>query len=66
MQFEWSISKSLLDKWKKGLTGFPVVDAGMRQMNSTGFMHNRCRMITSNFFPKDLQIDWRMGEKYFG
>lgn len=62
---EWNTTKVLLEKWKKGLTGFPVVDAGMRQMNSTGFMHNRCRMITSNFLVKDLQIDWRLGEKYF-
>lgn len=56
---------SLLQKWKDGETGYPVVDAGMRQMNKTGFMHNRCRMITASFLCKTLGIDWREGEKYF-
>ena len=51
--------------WKKGSTGFPIVDAGMRQLNSTGYMHNRLRMIIACFLVKDLLIDWRWGEKYF-
>ena len=56
---------TLLQKWKDGQTGYPVVDSGMRQMNATGFMHNRCRMITASFLCKTLGIDWREGEKYF-
>ena len=51
--------------WCEGKTGFPIVDAGMRQMNKTGYMHNRLRMIVSNFLMKDLHIDWREGERYF-
>tara|TARA_B100000767_G_C19775571_1_gene542353 strand:+ start:342 stop:1769 length:1428 start_codon:yes stop_codon:yes gene_type:complete len=51
--------------WKKGCTGFPIVDAGMRQLNTTGYMHNRLRMIIACFLVKDLLIDWRWGEKYF-
>ena len=51
--------------WCTGLTGYPLVDAGMRQLNQTGFMHNRLRMITSSFLVKDLLIDWRWGEAYF-
>jgi deoxyribodipyrimidine photo-lyase len=51
--------------WANGKTGFPIVDAGMRQLNSTGFMHNRLRMIIACFLVKDLLIDWRWGEKYF-
>ena len=50
---------------KNGNTGFPVVDACMRQMNETGYMHNRGRMIVASFLTKDLLIDWRWGEKYF-
>lgn len=53
------------DAWKNGKTGVPLVDAGMRQLNTTGFMHNRARMVTSMFLIKDLFIDWRWGEKYF-
>jgi deoxyribodipyrimidine photo-lyase len=53
------------DKWCNGETGFPFVDAGMRQLNQTGFMHNRVRMIVASFLIKDLHIDWRKGEKYF-
>eukprot|EP00976_Prorocentrum_cordatum_P067882 1178916-Prorocentrum_minimum.AAC.1 len=52
-------------KWCKGETGVPFVDAGMRQLNSSGFMHNRLRMITASFLIKDLAIDWRRGERYF-
>jgi len=53
------------DRWCRGFTGFPIVDAAMRQLNSTGWMHNRLRMIVSAFLTKDLLIDWRYGEKYF-
>jgi deoxyribodipyrimidine photo-lyase len=59
------VSQEQFDKWCKGETGFPLVDAGMRQMNKTGFMHNRLRMVTASFLIKDLQIDWRKGEQYF-
>lgn len=62
---KWSQSKENFDKWTKGNTGFPIVDACMRQMNTTGFMHNRGRMIVASFLTKDLLIDWRLGEKYF-
>lgn len=51
--------------WKDGRTGFPIVDAGMRQLKQTGCMHNRARMISASFLVKDLQIDWRWGERYF-
>lgn len=61
----WENNKSNFEKWCKGQTGFPIVDAGMRQMNESGFMHNRCRMIVSNFLVKDLHLDWRLGEQYF-
>jgi len=61
----WSGSKRAFQKWCEGKTGFPIVDAGMREMNETGFMHNRVRMIVASFLVKDLRIDWRWGEKYF-
>ena len=61
----WENDSNKFKKWKKGLTGIPIVDAGMRQMNKTGYMHNRCRMIVSNYLIKILRIDWRKGEKYF-
>ena len=51
--------------WCDGRTGYPIVDAGMRQLNQTGYMHNRLRMITASFLTKDLGIDWRRGERYF-
>lgn len=51
--------------WKKGTTGYPIIDAAMRQLNTTGFMHNRLRMIVASFLVKDLLIDWRWGEAYF-
>lgn len=53
------------DNWCKGKTGFPIVDAGMKELNSTGFMHNRVRMICASFLIKDLHVDWKLGEKYF-
>ena len=62
---KWKYNKKYWESWINGTTGFPLQDAGMREMNSTGFMHNRCRMITTMFLTKDLHIDWRLGEKYF-
>jgi deoxyribodipyrimidine photo-lyase len=53
-------------RWCEGNTGYPIVDAGMRQLNATGFMHNRVRMIAASFLVKHLLIDWRWGEAYFG
>lgn len=61
----WRNNETEFEKWCKGETGFPIVDAGMRELNSTGFMHNRVRMITASFLVKDLLIDWRWGEAYF-
>jgi deoxyribodipyrimidine photo-lyase len=58
-------AQSDLKAWKDGRTGFPVVDASMRQLNNTGYMHNRGRMIVANFLIKTLLIDWRLGEQYF-
>ena len=64
-KLSWNNDKKLFKLWCEGKTGFPIVDAGMRQMNATGFMHNRVRMITASFLVKDLHVDWRWGEKYF-
>lgn len=61
----WRNRESDFKKWCEGITGFPIVDAGMRELNTTGFMHNRVRMIVSSFLIKDLLIDWRWGEAYF-
>lgn len=61
----WSNNEENFNKWCLGQTGFPIVDAGMRELNATGFMHNRVRMIVSSFLIKDLLIDWRWGEAYF-
>lgn len=61
----WSTNESHLQKWKDGCTGFPVIDAGMRQLNETGYMHNRVRMAVASFLAKTLLIDWRKGEQYF-
>lgn len=61
----WSKDVKNFQRWCEGNTGFPIVDAGMREMNRTGFMHNRVRMIVASFLVKDLHIDWRWGEKYF-
>jgi deoxyribodipyrimidine photo-lyase len=65
MGIPWRTSKNDLDAWKNGLTGFPIVDAGMRQLRETGWMHNRARMITASFLAKDLLINWQEGEKWF-
>lgn len=61
----WDTDAKKFGAWCEGKTGFPIVDAGMRQLNTTGYMHNRVRMIVASFLTKDLHIDWRMGEKYF-
>lgn len=61
----WSQDERKFKLWCEGRTGFPIVDAGMRELNATGFMHNRVRMITASFLVKDLHIDWRWGERYF-
>ena len=62
---EWESNPAALEAWQSGLTGFPIVDAGMRELNQTGFMHNRVRMIVASFLTKDLHISWREGERYF-
>jgi deoxyribodipyrimidine photo-lyase len=64
-KIKWNKSISLFELWKEGKTGFPVVDAGMRELNTTGYMHNRVRMIVASFLVKVLLLDWRLGEKYF-
>ena len=64
-KFPWKPNKKFLDRWKKGLTGYPIVDAGMRELYETGWMHNRVRMIVGSFLVKHLLIDWREGEKHF-
>jgi deoxyribodipyrimidine photo-lyase len=61
----WRHDEEQFTRWCEGTTGFPIVDAGMRELNATGFMHNRLRMITSMFLTKYLLIDWRWGEAYF-
>ena len=64
-KIEWHIDNGEFDKWCNGQTGYPIVDAGMRELNATGFMHNRVRMITASFLCKHLLLDWRLGEAYF-
>jgi len=64
-RFPWEKNNKFLLAWKKGLTGYPIVDAGMRELYSTGWMHNRVRMITGSFLVKHLLINWKEGEKYF-
>jgi deoxyribodipyrimidine photo-lyase len=64
-QIPWRNNEKEFELWCEGKTGFPIVDAGMRELNATGFMHNRARMIVSSFLVKDLLIDWRWGEAYF-
>lgn len=63
--FPWDNNDELFAAWCEGRTGYPIVDAAMRQMNELGWMHNRCRMIVASFLTKDLMIDFRLGEKYF-
>ena len=64
-QIAWRNNEQEFEKWCKGNTGYPIVDAGMRELNATGFMHNRVRMIVASFLTKHLLIDWRWGEAYF-
>lgn len=61
----WENNEEDFSKWCEGKTGYPIVDAGIRELNTTGFMHNRVRMIVASFLIKDLLIDWRWGEAYF-
>lgn len=64
-KIKWTNNKSHFNKWKQGKTGYPIVDACMTQLNTTGFMHNRGRLIVASFLIKNLMVDWRYGEKYF-
>ena len=64
-EFKWDSNNKNFNLWKHGQTGFPIVDAGMRELYQTGYMHNRVRMITASFLVKDLLIDWRLGRKWF-
>jgi len=64
-QFPWENNPEWLLAWQQGLTGVPIVDAAMRQLRQTGWMHNRCRMIVASFLVKDLICDWRSGEAFF-
>jgi len=64
-QIPWRRDKAQFEIWCQGKTGYPIVDAGMRELNTTGFMHNRVRMIVASFLTKHLLIDWRWGEAYF-
>ncbi|MCZ4407776.1 deoxyribodipyrimidine photo-lyase [Cryomorphaceae bacterium 1068] len=61
----WRNNEDEFETWCQGKTGYPIVDAGMRELNATGFMHNRVRMVTASFLTKHLLIDWRWGEAYF-
>jgi deoxyribodipyrimidine photo-lyase len=61
----WRKNEADFEKWKTGMTGYPIVDAGMRELNATGYMHNRVRMIVASFLTKHLLLDWRWGEAYF-
>jgi deoxyribodipyrimidine photo-lyase len=65
-RIEWRNNEQEFEAWCKGQTGYPLVDAGMRELNATGFMHNRVRMVAASFMVKHLLIDWRWGEHYFG
>lgn len=62
---KWRASRKDFEAWCEGRTGYPLVDAGMRQLNQTGYMHNRLRMISAGFLTKDLRIHWKQGERYF-
>ncbi|HWC54559.1 MAG TPA: deoxyribodipyrimidine photo-lyase, partial [Chitinophagaceae bacterium] len=64
-RIQWRNNEKEFEAWCKGQTGYPIVDAGMRQLNETGYMHNRVRMITASFLTRHLLIDWRWGESYF-
>ena len=62
---DWRYDEDDFQKWCDGMTGYPIVDAGMRELNATGYMHNRVRMVTASFLTKHLLLDWRWGEAYF-
>lgn len=64
-RIQWRNDEQQFDKWCNGRTGYPLVDAGMRELNATGFMHNRVRMVVASFLAKHLLVDWRWGEAYF-
>lgn len=64
-RIKWENDSGSFDRWKEGSTGFPLVDAGMRELNQTGYMHNRVRMVTASFLTKHLLIDYRLGEAWF-
>jgi deoxyribodipyrimidine photo-lyase len=64
-EFPWSYDEGAFAAWRAGLTGFPFIDAGMRQLSRTHWMHNRARMAVASFLTKDLHLDWRVGEKWF-
>jgi deoxyribodipyrimidine photo-lyase len=64
-ELEWSDDAAALAAWKEGRTGYPVVDAGMRELRARGWMHNRARLLTASFLTKDLHVDWRAGEAFF-
>ena len=64
-RIEWRNNEQEFEAWCQGKTGYPLVDAGMRELNATGFMHNRVRMVTASFLVKHLLVDWRWGERYF-
>lgn len=64
-RIQWRNNEDEFERWKNGTTGYPIVDAGMRELNQTGYMHNRVRMICASFLCKHLLIDWRWGEAYF-
>jgi deoxyribodipyrimidine photo-lyase len=64
-RIQWLNDPGEIARWKGGFTGFPIVDAGMRELRETGFMHNRIRMVTASFLVKDLLVDWRVGEAHF-
>ena len=64
-RFPWENNEDWFDFWKEGQTGMPIIDAAMRQLNQTGWMHNRCRMIVASYLVKDLICDWRWGERAF-
>jgi deoxyribodipyrimidine photo-lyase len=62
---KWHENDEWVERWKAGKTGYPIVDAAMRELTETGFMHNRARMIVASFFTKDLHLNWRIGEEHF-
>src|SRR3954447_19513219 len=64
-ELRWDDDRALFDAWREGRTGYPLVDAGMRQLAQTGWMHNRARLVTASFLIKDLHLDWRLGEAHF-